>query len=417
MDVIVVGAGLAGLNAARLLCERGLEVAVLEAGPSVGGRVASDVVDGFTIDRGFQLLNPAYPQAREALDLAALDLRAFPKGMAVGFGAGDRVILADPLRQPAAVPTSVAGSVSGRAGRLWEHAVLAAYVATCAALPEDRLARRPDVPIGEALARAGVGPATMEHLVVPFLTGVFAEPSLMTSRRYADLVLRSFGRGAPSLPGAGMRAVPLQLADRLPPGVLRTDHPVARVAHGEVSGDFGVLRARSVVVATDPATAGHLLPGLAVPGMRALTTWYLAGPAELTAGHPWLVVDGRAERFLANVAVVSAVVPGYAPAGRSLVAVTAVGEHGDDVSARRARAAAADLLGVSAPDLHEVARRPIGQALPEALCPMALRRPVRLDDGLVVVGDHRELPSIQGALASGARGAAAVAADLGLVAA
>lgn len=408
-----MGAGLAGLNAARILSARGVEVVVLESAERVGGRVATDHVDGYTIDRGFQVLNPGYPQARRALTCPDLDLRRFPRGVAVGLGGGELVVLADPVRVPRQLPALVRGAVGGRAGRPWELAALAAYVAGCAALPVDRLGRRHDVAIRDALKRAGVGRTTMSALVEPFLSGVLADTELATSRRYADLVLRSFVRGDPSLPAAGMAAIPEQLAAGLPDGTVRLGCTVRAIRSGRVVTEGGVIEARAVVVATAAPAAVQLLPGLDVPRMRSLTTWYFDAPAAALTDRQWLVVDGRTPRLLANVAVLSSTVPSYAPAGRALVAATAVGEHAYGPTAARARDGVADLLGLAAGDLDEVARRPISEALPSARPPLDLRRPVDLGDGVFVVGDHRDTPSIQGALASGARGARAVAAHLG----
>src|ERR687885_994286 len=85
-EVVVVGAGLAGLACARRLNGAGVAVTVLEAADRVGGRVRTDVVDGFRCDRGFQLLNPAYPEVRRVLDLRALRLRPLPAGGVVPGG-------------------------------------------------------------------------------------------------------------------------------------------------------------------------------------------------------------------------------------------------------------------------------------------------------------------------------------------
>ena len=108
VDAIVVGAGLAGLCAARHLQRAGRSVTVIEASDGVGGRVRSDMVDGFTLDRGFQVLLTAYPEATRQLDLGALELRAFDPGAAVRVGSRFHVV-GDPLRQPATLwSTSVA---------------------------------------------------------------------------------------------------------------------------------------------------------------------------------------------------------------------------------------------------------------------------------------------------------------------
>jgi len=408
MDVVIVGAGLAGLRAARLLVDAGLEVEVLEAADRVGGRVATDHVDGFTLDRGFQLYNTAYTEGARALDLAALDLHGFRAGVELLVEDGSRVVLDDPRQAPGRVPALLAASIRSRAGLPWELAALAGYAARCATLPEDRLAARPDVTIGEALGRAGVRGRVMERVVAPFLAGVFADESLRTSRRVADQVLRTFVTGTPSLPSSGMAAIAEDLAAGLPDGVVRLSAPVRSVAAGSVAGLAGTVRAPAVVIATDATAAGTLLPALEVPRMRALTTWYFATSALAPGAHGRLLLDGRQRRWLANVAVLTDTVAQYGPPGAGLVAASAVGHHPDGPAADRARRDAADLLGVGAQDLDELARYPIRAALPAHAPPLPLHQPVDLGDGVFVVGDHRATPSIQGALASGRRGAEAV---------
>ncbi len=102
-DVVVVGAGLAGLRCAQVLGEAGRDVVVLEASDGVGGRIRTDRVDGFLVDRGFQLLNPAYPAVRRWVDVDALGLQPFGAGVAVRTETG-LGLLGHPLRNPALVP-------------------------------------------------------------------------------------------------------------------------------------------------------------------------------------------------------------------------------------------------------------------------------------------------------------------------
>jgi len=416
VDVAIVGAGLAGLHAAGILSRAGLEVRLLEAADRVGGRVATDRMDGFTLDRGFQLLNPAYPEGRRAFRYADLDLRAFPAGVEVVLESGRQAVLDDPRRSPASIPALARLAIRGDAGRPWELAALGAYVAGCATATEDRLAGRPDVSLATALRSAGVRGGVLDRVVVPFLSGVLAEEALATSRRVADPILRSFARGVPSLPAQGMDRLAQQLAACLPAPAVQLGDPVRELGPGWVRADSGEVRARAVLVATSGPAAATLVRGLTTPPMRALTTWYFttASPSGRTPRR--LLVDGAARdltpRALANVALVSATAPSYAPPGQSLVAATAVGHHPADARAREVAAVVARWLGLAPGELRELARYPVADALP-ALVPPLRVVPARLARGLFVAGDHVGGASIQGALASGRRAAEAIAQELG----
>lgn len=395
--VVVVGAGLAGLAAAIHLCAAGVPVRVLEAGDAVGGRVRTDEVDGLLLDRGFQLYNPSYPEGRRMLDHDALDLHAYVAGVVVAEG-GRRHRLADPLRQPTWAPASALAPVGSPVAK----ARFAAYAVRAATRPVRELLAGPDATTDLALTAAGVRGPVLEQVVRPFLAGVFGEGELVTSRRFADLVLRSFVRGTPSLPARGMRAIPEQLAARLPAGTVELG--------GRVDDVESLSGARAVVVATDPVTAAHLT-GLPVPPTNALTTFYhLApqAPSELGALH----VDGERTGLVVNTSVISNVVPSYAP-GRHLVSSTVLGSRDDAATEREVRTQLARIYGGPTTGWELVRTYAIPHALPAMLPPLDVRRPVRLRPGLYVAGDHRDTASIQGALVSGRRAAAAVLQDLG----
>lgn len=413
-DVVVVGAGLAGLRAAELLAGR-VSVVLLEATDSVGGRVKTDARDGFLLDHGFQLLNPAYPAARRAFDLDRLQLRAFDAGVISTSDQG-AAMLTDPRRDPTTLVRTAATSLSGHLGPPWRQAAFAVYVLRCSSESVARLGQRPDISIGAALRAAGVRGRILDRVVRPFLAGVLADPDLATSRRYADLVLRSFARGVPGVPAAGMQALPAQIADRLPAGVVHTETPVHEITGGRVRTEHGWIQGRAVVVATDAPTAGRLLPGLRTPPTRSLTTWYFTTADELLPTEAVLRVEGGGRGPVVNLAVMNRAAVTYAPAGRGLIAATGVGLFTDDVSAARARYQAGQMLGVDPTLLAEVGRYPIEGALPQAISPLEIRQTVDLGDGVFVVGDHRDTASIQGALVSGRRGAEAVADFLGLTA-
>ena len=411
-DVVVVGAGLAGLAAARQLSIHGADVLVLEASDDVGGRVRTDHVDGLTLDRGFQLYNPAYPEAARVLDHGALDLRAFTPGLLTQTDRGP-VRLADPRKRPG----WVADAVSSRSGRLTGKLRFATYAwSTARATRADRAAR-PDMPSEAALVSAGVDERFLETVVRPFLSGVFLEDRLATSRRFLDLVLTSFVAGAPSLPARGMQAIPQQLHDSLPSGTVRLGTPVEAVQAGRVWTSDAEIDAGAVIVAADPQRAGELLPGLRVPAGRDVTTWYFVAdtdPALLTGGDPLLVVDGQGRGPLVNTVVLTHAVPEYATAGRVLVSASALGLATGAAAEESVRDHLARLYGVGTRGWLTAGVYPIPYALPAMVPPFDPRQPVVLREGLLVAGDHRDTASIQGAMVSGRRAADAVLRQLGL---
>ena len=412
-DVVVIGAGLAGLSAARQLAIHDVDVVVLEAADEVGGRVRTDVVDGLRLDRGFQVFNPAYPEPARVLDYDALDLRSFTAGVIAATDHGPTR-----LGDPRSLPGWALDSLSSRSGRLAGKLRFASYLIRNARLSRGERENQQDMPADVALLSAGVGADLLETVLRPFLSGVFLEDELATSRRFLDLVLLSFMKGRPAVPAEGMQAIPNQLRDALPEGAVRLGVRVERVDDGVVHTSDGSVRARTVIVAADPRSAQKLLPPLQAPPGRDVTTWYYVAdtpPDRLTHGEPVIVVDGRRARGpLVNTVVLTHAAPSYAPDGRVLVSASALGLHPDTASEATARHHLAQLYGVGTRSWEHVATYPIPYALPAMLPPLDVRRPVALGEWLFVAGDHRDTASIQGAMVSGRRAADASLVHLGL---
>ncbi len=403
-EVVVVGAGLAGLAAAHHLSRHGCDVVVVEASDQAGGRVRTDSVDGWRLDRGFQVFNTAYPEPGRVLDPGALDLQAFYPGVAV-YAGGRLHYLAHPLRKPGRMLTTLrapVGSAVAKAG-------LGLLSARDALVPASRLKALADMSTAVALGGWGLSGPLVAQFLRPFLSGVFLEGDLETSARFFHLVWRTFIRGRICVPARGMQAIPQQLAAGI--AGLRLGQPVVAVGPGSVrlaGGEF--LHARAVVVATDPGTATELVPSLPAVAMHGVTTFYHRAP-ELSAPPPVLVLDGE-ERLIANTAVLTEVAPSYGPGGGSLVSTSVLAAPDEAVEpAVRARLAALYGTGTASWDLLATYRLPA--ALPAVPPAHPLRQPVRIEPGLYICGDHRDTPSIQGAMVSGRRAAQAVLADWG----
>ncbi|MGN7970067.1 NAD(P)/FAD-dependent oxidoreductase [Microbacterium sp. 22296] len=405
-DVIVVGAGLAGLRCATRLAEAGRDVVVLEGADAVGGRERTDIVDGFRLDVGFHVLNPAYPAVRRWVDVDALALRRFP--VAVGVRLDDRLArLSHPLRHPLSVPGSLRSGLVG----LSDLAALARWVAPTV-LSARAAKTGTDRTLDEAWDRAGVRGALRDSVLEPFLAGVLADDRQQTSDAFVRLLVRSFALGRPGVPAAGIGALPAQLADtarRAGVGI-RLSHRVvstrnrARGWHVGVEGQ-DAMTARAVVIATglDPSL------DVALPSPRGLQTWWFAADQAPTDDAA-LRVDGRRRGPIVNTAVMTNTAPTYAPRGQHLVQATCV--MPSTASEGDIRRQLAEIWDADTRPWRLLRRDDIAGALPAQDPPLRLRRSVRLGDGRYVAGDHRDTASIQGALVSGQRVAEAVLADL-----
>jgi glycine/D-amino acid oxidase-like deaminating enzyme len=413
-DVLIVGAGLAGLAAARELSIHGIGVTVLERDEYVGGRVQSDVVDGLTLDRGFQLYNPAYPEAARVLDHDALDLRAFTPGVVVASEAGPNY-LADPRK----APSWALRSTSPRTGSVLSKSRFAAYALSAARTPAHELVERPDTSAAVALRGAGIDDALFERVLEPFLTGVFLEDRLATSRHFLDFVLKSFVRGVPALPREGMGAIPAQLSAALPAEVVHTSTEVEALTGTtdgfSVNTSAGIHSTRALVIATDAPAARNLVPDLITPAGNAVTTWYHVAPpgTVITDGRPILVVDADKRGPIINSVALTNAVPEYATDGRVLISSSVLGAHSTGELDAQVLAHLSTLHGQSTSNWQQVARYAIPYALPAMLPPFPVRRSVQLTENLFIAGDHRDTSSIQGAMVSGRRAAHAVLAQFG----
>lgn len=414
--VLIVGAGLAGLACARALGAAGCTFQLVEAADRAGGRVATDRAEGFTLDRGFQVLLTAYPEARRALDYRALSLRSFYAGALVRAG-GRFHKLADPFRHP----LDALGAALSPAATLGDKLRVGRLRWRVARGPAEALFERAETTTAGALARDGFSAVITEQFFRPFFAGVFLERELRTSSRMFEFTFRMFAEGEAALPADGMAAIPAQLLAALPPDSLRLRAPVAAAEAGAVTLTSGErLGADAVVVAVDQDAArrllGHASEGAPPAGRDTACLYFAAERAP--AGEPILILNGEGRGPVNNLCVPSAVAPTYAPPGASLVSASVV-----DAAALRmpdapleeaVREQLAGWFGPAARGWRHLRTYRIPRALPEQdsvrLCaPADTRTPRR---GLYVCGDHLDTASINGALRAGRLAAEAVVEDL-----
>ena len=403
-DVVVVGAGMAGLTCALDLVRAGVECIVVDGSDGVGGRVRTDAVDGFLLDRGFQILLCAYPEVRKRLDLSGLDLCPFAAGAVVHLDDGLHN-LSDPLRRPSQLPATLAAPI----GTLGDKLRLARLVLADRIRPVGEILRGPDVTTREHLEGLGFSPRMVRSFWLPLFAGIQLDPDLEVSSRRFDLILRMLAAGPTAVPAGGMGAVPGQLASRLPEDTVRLGAKVERLEGTAVVLEDGeVLAARAVVVATDGPEAHRLLGSLvADPGSSAAgCCWFstVAAPLPGTA----LALEGTGGGPVRNLAVLSEVAPSYSPPGRSLVAAAIPGPDALVPGlAGRVTEQLARWFGSATNDWEHLRTDVIPHGQPRQVPPFDPRRRIDLGGGRFVCGDHRDTASLQGAMFSGGRTASA----------
>ncbi|MFJ5288799.1 NAD(P)/FAD-dependent oxidoreductase [Streptomyces sp. NPDC088348] len=448
-DVIIVGAGLAGLSAAHRLTSAGVSVSVLEAAPSPGGRMSTELAGGFLLDRAGGFLSTSYPELLRAPCLGETDLRLFSPGVLVhsggrlhrtGEAGGTRGALnaARALRSASRAPLGdglVGGGLgssglggsgltgSGLAGSALasgalvsgalDRARLRAALARLAATPVERLLARPEQTALAALRSYGLPPRAAAGFLRPLLSALLSDPGLTTSSRCADLALRGFARGRLCVPAGGAAVLPERLAATLPPGTVSTGVTVTATSISSVTTvELGTLSCRALIVATDARSAALLLPGLRIPDFHPVTVLHHAAPVAPSTGAA-LVLDADRSGPVSHTAVMSKVDPARAPDGRALISSTVLGAPGPGLD-RAALIQLAALHGTPTDDWELLAVHHSPDAVPAMPPPHDVRRPVRLLAGLYVCGDHRDTSTAQGALVSGRRAAQAVMRDFGI---
>lgn len=410
-DTVVVGAGLAGLTAARRLGRAGRRVRVLEASGVLGGRVRSRVVDGFTLDAGYQVLFPAYPAVRRNLDLTALDLVPIAPSAAVRRGEREDV-LGDPRRDPAALPGTLTTDALSLADKLRVGRLALALLRGA----PHALLSGPDETTESYLRGQGFSEAALNNFFRPFFGGIFLRRELDTSARLFRYYFRLLLGGGAALPRAGMSAIPRQLAAGLDVQVnVRVTGLEARGPHVTLQTSNGELDARSVIVATDPSAAAALLGQDVARGSLGSTYLYYAADTKID-DQPRLLLNAETG-LINNAQWLSNALPGRVPPGQHLLTVTVLGLPDEDdcdldgqvrgeLEAWYGEAAVSGLRTLAVERIpHAQYPQPPGYAatLPGHATPLP---------GVLLASEVTSMSGIQGAMESGEKAAAILLGDL-----
>jgi phytoene dehydrogenase-like protein len=406
-DVIIVGAGLAGLSCARRLKEDDIPFLVLEADQRIGGRLKTDELDGFILNHGFQVLQTAYPEARRVLNYDQLELKSFAPGAMIRLG-GKFYRIADPRRRPWDLWSTIKAPIGTPLDRL--RTIRLAHKLRQSTVAE--IFQKPDMPTVEFLRAEGFSEKIIQKFFKPFFAGVCLDPEIKTSSRVFRHIYRVFAEGDAALPSRGMAAITRQLAEGLPGKRIRTGSRVQSIAGGEVVLDTGErIKGHAVVLATEgPETARLLRDRQPVASQGEWCLYFSA--KEAPVAEPYLILNGEDTGLINSLTVPSIVAPTYAPAGRHLISVVVIGHiEADEATVETTvRQELTDWFGPEVADWRHVKSYRISHALPSQLSPMpdptAAAAP--LSPGLFVCGEYGSVPGIQWAMLSGRRIAEAI---------
>ena len=373
-EVLIVGAGLAGLSAAIHLEAAGVEVTLIESSDRAGGRVASDVIDGFICDRGFQLINARYPALQDLNILQELDFIEAPRVIEVSLG-DRRHVIGDPRQVPWTALDKATGTIP-------EKIALLRFITGKAKAGES---------IGQALRSTG---SCYEKVLRPFLQGVFLTDPDNVDALYGHSIIKSFVNGRPGVPRNGVGELSKALARRV--GNIVYNTRVDGIEQTSVHTNNGTYTANKILIATDATTATQLLGLTEVPRMAGCITWYHA-VAENPSGNGRLVVDGQKRGPIINSVVMSDISPNYSPQNQNLVSTTT----DLNVTESDVRRHLAIVWGTSTHEWAFIAKYEIPAALPIHNVGRSLSQSMKISDHHFVAGDHRTVPSQQGALFSG----------------
>ena len=399
-DVIIIGAGLAGLSCAHVLQKQGIYYLLLDGAEKVGGRIRTDVVDGFQLDRGFQVLQTAYPDAKQILSYPDLKLKSFFPGAMIRYH--DKFHrLADPFRD---IYTAAKGLFSP-VGSLKDKLLVGIMRTQLTLGTLEKLLQKPEVTTLQRLKTFGFSDVIIDRFFKPLYSGIFLENELSTSSRAFDFNFRMMALGDICLPAEGMEAIPRQLLTMLDSARIRLNSKVASLSENKVilaSGE--TLTAPNIVLAVDQPQACKLLEVTVDPKMKTVITLYFTASTPPTSS-PILFLNAESSGPVMNMCVPTNVCKSYAPEGKVLISCSVLKHEfaSEEMLVQKVLEQMKQWFGNQVDAWKHLRTYKINNALPAQEPPLqdVSSKPMQVRKGLYKCGDYGGIASIQTALQSG----------------
>jgi len=401
-SVAIIGAGLAGLACALRLRHYNIPYHIYEASDDVGGRVRTDIVDGFRCDRGFQVLLENYPECKRVLDYESLELRAFEPGAKIRIKNSFHTV-ADPRRKPQLTFKSMKAPV----GTVSDKQKVAFWGKKIASKPLRECFKGKDQSTLEYLRQQGFSSNIINSFFRPFLGGIYLESSLSTSSHMTEFIMKMMASGRVTLPRYGMGAISYQLADMVGRENISLETKIENLNDGKLKiKDGETVSPKAIVIATEGHHAEKLL-GLETGNVEWNGThcFYYSVPRHAFE-EPWLHLNGSGKGIINNIAPVSAVSNEYEAHHKGLISVSVLEENAEGLSADEIESKAKNDLnrwfGKRAEKFEPITYYHIKHALPKQPPGfMKHKAKLNLPENTAVCGDFRLNSSIDGALRSG----------------
>ena len=399
--IVIIGAGIAGLTCAKYLKDNGIEALILEASDGVGGRVRTDIVDGFTLDRGFQVLLTAYPEAIKLLNYNDLRFKKLPSGANIRQG-NEFFIMPNPLKDIWTAPQALAAPV----GNLWDKLkVLQLNLSVSnVAEPSVNSTEKAETTL-QFLQNYGYSDKIINRFFRPFFRGVFLEKNLDTEASFFKFLFHQFAKGDVVIPEKGMQAIPEQIAAHLSPNQIRLNTPVERIEGKTVFLKNGEsIMADKIVLATDANTAAHLLGTTTKTEFNGTDCLYFETdkPLKTNTNTPFLIINANSEELIDHLIILSDIAPTYAPSGKTLISVSVVGKNtlSDTALQEKIKMELEQWFGKNYKWNHLKTYR-IPEALPQYFQDSPTHNSLKINDFTFQCGDYTAYPSLNAAMKTG----------------
>jgi protoporphyrinogen oxidase len=391
--IVIIGAGIAGLTCAKYLKDKGVEALILEASDGIGGRVRTDIINGYKLDRGFQVLLTSYPEAEKLLNYKDLQLQKLPSGARIRSG-NDFFIMPNPLKDIWTAPQALFSPV----GSLFDKIKVLQLNANT------RNASEPNSKSNETtitfLKNFGYSKMMINRFFIPFFRGVFLEKELNTNSTFFKFLYSLFAKGDVAIPKNGIHMIPEQIADHLSPNQIRLNTAVKQIDGKTIYLENGeTIEGEKIVLAADANTAAKLLGKESKTQFNGTTCMYFESDFPLKMkGKPYLIINSNTDELIDHILVISDVVPNYAPAGKTLISVNMVGNK--DVLEEKVLAELSKWFG-SENDWKHLNTYKIPEALPQFFQDSATEIDLKINDFTYRCGDYTAYPSLNAAMKSG----------------